>query len=49
MFNFGNTFNFAALNQVNRQSANNIAIGSLGAVQVVSQNAANNAQIIQGR
>jgi hypothetical protein len=49
MFNLFSTFNFAALNQVNTQRANNIAVGSAGAVQVVSQNAANNAQIIQGR
>lgn len=43
-----NTFNFAALNQTNRQSANNVAIGSLFTTQAAVQNAGNSAQIVQG-
>jgi hypothetical protein len=48
MLNLFSTFNFAALNQVNYQSANNVSLFSAGTVQVVSQGAANNAQIVQG-
>jgi hypothetical protein len=48
MFNLYSTFNFAALSQTNYQSANNVSLFSAGTVQVVSQGAANNAQIIQG-
>ena len=47
MFNFGSTFNFAALSQVNYQAAQNVALGSPGAVQGISQNAGNGATLIQ--
>jgi hypothetical protein len=47
MFNFGSTFNFAALSQVNYQLASNTAINSPGAVQVIGQNASNGATVIQ--
>jgi hypothetical protein len=48
MFNLGSIFNTAVLNQANLQSANNIALGSIGTTQVALQGASNNAQIVQG-
>jgi hypothetical protein len=48
-FNFGSTFNTAFVNQGNLQFAQNIAINSPGAVQVINQGAQNNAFIFQGR
>jgi hypothetical protein len=47
MFNFGSTFNFAALSQVNYQLAANTAVNSAGAVQLIGQNASNGATVIQ--
>jgi hypothetical protein len=47
MFNLFSTFNFAALSQTNVQLANNTAINSPGAVQVINQGASNGATIIQ--
>lgn len=49
MFNLGSVFNTALLNQANRQTANNVAIGSLFTTQVALQSAGNSAQIVQGR
>jgi hypothetical protein len=46
-FNFGSTFNTAFVNQGNFQLAQNIAINSPGAVQVINQGASNNAFIFQ--
>jgi hypothetical protein len=40
--------NIATLDQRNVQIANNVSLFSLGATQVVSQGAANNANVIQG-
>ena len=49
MINLGSVFNTALLNQVNAQSANNVALGSLYTTQVALQSAGNSAQIVQGR
>ena len=47
MFNLFSTFNFAALSQTNVQLAQNTAVNSPGAVQLIGQGASNGATIIQ--
>jgi hypothetical protein len=47
MFNLFSTFNVAALSQANYQLAQNTAVNSPGAVQLIGQNAANGATVIQ--
>jgi hypothetical protein len=49
MFNLYSVFNTALLNQVNSQTGNNIAIGSLFTQQTLVQAASNNANVVQGR
>jgi hypothetical protein len=48
-FDLGSAFNFAAINQVNYQLAQNTANNSAGAQQGIEQNASNSAVVVQVR